>query len=101
VTPLAPPLTVAVYVVDAASSADGVSVAVEPEYDTVAATVAPPDPLSTTFELVIDDAAIGSLNVAVTFVPKSTPVAPPAGVTACTVGGFVSTGVASSTTSTQ
>src|SRR2546425_4838220 len=53
-------------------------------------------PLTTRVTLVvlIVEAVIASLNVAVTFVPTATPVAPLAGAVPVTVGGVVSAGAA-------
>src|SRR2546426_2745420 len=53
-------------------------------------------PLTTRVTLVvlIVEAVIASLNVAVTFVPTATPVAPLAGAVPVTVGGGVSAGAA-------
>jgi hypothetical protein len=69
------------------SAALGVSVAfwLAPSYETVAAT-APPGPVSVKLDAVIVVASIGAENVAVGAVETSTPVAPPAGVVAVTVG---------------
>ena len=88
--PEAPPDNVAVYVVDAARGAVGSNVAVEPLADTDAATVEPPGLRNTNVLDVTLDAEIGSLNVAVTFTPAATPVAPDTGDTLDTVGGVVS-----------
>jgi hypothetical protein len=88
--PDAPPESVAVYVVDGASGAVGSSVAVEPLADTDAATVAPSASRSTNVLDVTLAAATGSLNVATTFVPAATSLAPDGGDTLATVGGVVS-----------
>jgi hypothetical protein len=80
---------VAVYTVLLARGADGVKVATEPPavYVTVPATAVVPGPVSVNVDVVIVDAVIAWLNVAVTVVFKATPVAALSGVTAVTVGG--------------
>jgi hypothetical protein len=98
--PDAPPESVAVYVVDAASAEVGCKVAVEPLADTDAATGEPPASRRTNVLDVTLAAATGSLNVATTSDPTATPVAPDAGDTFATVGGVVSDAVVK-TTSTQ
>src|SRR5437588_552594 len=79
----------AVYVVEFASAAVGVSVATNdvPLYDTEAGTVEPSGALSVKLELVIVVASIPRENVAVTVVPVETPVAASAGDFDVTVGG--------------
>src|SRR5262249_6033699 len=91
-TPLAPPLTVAVYKVFAARAAAGVSVArrFAASYATVDVTAEPPGPVRSTVVVEIVDAIIASLNVAVTVVLGLIPVALLAGVVATAGGGAVS-----------
>ena len=91
----------AVYVVDGASDAFGCRVAVEPLAETDAATAFPPPSRRTKLVAVTLAAAIGSLNVALTLVPRLTFDAPFTGVTAETVGGVVSLTLVVKTTSTQ
>jgi hypothetical protein len=99
--PLAPERSVAVYEVDDCRFALGVSVAVPPLADTVAGTVFPPPSRSTKVVPVTLAVEIGSLKVALTFVPRLTLAAPFAGVTLVTVGGVVSARLVTNTTSTQ
>jgi len=94
VIPTAPPDRVAVYVVEGASDAVGSNGAVEPLADTYAATGAPPGSRNTNVLELTLAAEIGSLNVAVTFAPAATAVAPDAGDTLDTVGGVVSAAAA-------
>src|SRR6185295_5465623 len=102
-TPLAPPLTVAVYDVPALSAAEGVNVAVAPLPDTLAATAT----LVAVFfsvKVVVDTVvgSIASLKVAVTEVVGLTPVAPLTGLVDEITGGVVSGGSeVTNTTSTQ
>jgi hypothetical protein len=95
------PLTVAVYVVDAANAADGVNVAVfEPAlYADVPATGVEP----AANENPTVAACTASENVADGATPDATPDAPAAGDVAVTVGGVTSTGggPVANTTSTQ
>jgi hypothetical protein len=63
-------------VVPYARTADGVNVAVMPLYDTVPATATPPGLVSVKVEVVIVAGFIAMLNVAVTVVLLTTPVAP-------------------------
>jgi hypothetical protein len=79
-------VTVAVYVVPYARTADGVNVAVEPLYATAPATATPPGPDTVKLPVVIEAEFIAMLNVAVTVVLIRTPVAPCAGVTDTTLG---------------
>src|SRR5689334_8531084 len=100
---VAPPLTVAVYVAEAASALLGVSVAtsVEALYVTVAGTSAFDASRNSNVPVPIVVAFIDSLNVAVTTVATLTPVAPLAGDVVVTVGGVVSGPAGVNTTSTQ
>ena len=93
------PLTVAVYVVDAANAADGVNVAVfEPAlYAEVPATGV--DPAAS--EKPTDADCTGSEKLAVGAVVAATFVAPAAGDVAVTVGGVVSTGGAAAVVNDQ
>jgi hypothetical protein len=63
-------------VVPYARAADGVRVAVVPLYPTVPAMAVPSDPANVKVEVVIEDAFIAMLKVAVTVVSMATPVAP-------------------------
>jgi hypothetical protein len=97
--PVAPPLTVAVYVVPLASGELGVSVAVSvaASYATVAGTLDGPWRVNVLVVIVVE--SIGLLNVAVTLAPVATAVAPFAGTTEVTVGAIGPEVV--NTTSTQ
>ena len=89
---VAPPRTVAVYVVESDSDDDGWSVAVRVagSYVTTAGTIRLDGSRSWKVLDPIVAASIASLNVAVTFESMPTEVAPFAGETAVTVGGVVS-----------
>jgi hypothetical protein len=91
-TPVEPLLIVAVYGVPAARSAVGFNVAtlVVLSYATAAATVVPVPVLNVNVPDVIVEASMASENVPVTFVVTATPVAPPVGDVAVTVGAVVS-----------
>jgi hypothetical protein len=77
---------VPVYSVFAASDAAGVNVAVVPAYATAPDTGAAPGPVNVNVVVLIVAGAITVLNVAVTVVFSSTPVAPFAGDVATTTG---------------
>jgi hypothetical protein len=98
--PVAPPLTVAVYVVPLASGELGVSVAVSvaASYATVAGTLDGPCKVNELVVIVVG--SMGLLNVAVALAPVATAVAPFAGATEVTVGGIGPEEVVN-TTSTQ
>jgi hypothetical protein len=95
-----PVVSVAVYVVAAASGLLGVSVAVVLFTAYVAGTAAPAE----VFKVKVDSLTVGLssalLNVALTVVAEFTPVAPPAGVVAVTLRGD-GPALAVKTTSTQ
>src|ERR1019366_6473439 len=103
-TPLLPLMTVAVYVVEAASAESGVNVALSAPalYATEAESGGVGPGRRTTGPLFTVDGSRASLNLAVTVAPVATAVPPFTGVTLVTVGGVVSgpTEVAN-TTSTQ
>jgi hypothetical protein len=63
-------------VVPYARTADGVNVAVEPLYATAPAIAVPPGPVTVKVPVVIEAEFIVMLNVAVTVVLMTTPVAP-------------------------
>ena len=81
------PSSLAVYAVEIASCALGVSVAMfdAESYDTVAG-IEPPGPESVNVAPLNDEASMARENVAVTCVACWTPVAPPTGEVALTVG---------------
>ena len=89
----APVVIVAVYTVLPARGAEGVNVAVVPEYATVPATDVDPC-LSVNADVLIVDASIVSLNVAEGLIPVATEAAFDAGTTDKTVGGVTSAIVA-------
>jgi hypothetical protein len=78
----------AVYVVDGASAEVGANVAVEDElsYETVPATLAPPELTSENVDEVIVLGSMARENVAVGWTPAETPVAASVGVVDVTVG---------------
>jgi hypothetical protein len=88
-TPAEPPVIVAVYVVLAARSAVGFSVATLFVYDTAAGTVVDPVVNLNVVDVIVDG-FIASENVPVTFAETATPVAPSVGFVAVTVGAVVS-----------
>jgi hypothetical protein len=79
-------VTVAVYVVPYARTADGVKVAVKPLYVTAPATAVPLGPVTVKVEVVIEAGFIAILKVAVIVVLITTFAAPWAGVTDTTDG---------------
>src|SRR5204862_4794549 len=100
---VAPPFTVAVYVVPLASAPEGTSVAVLVAllYVTTAATRELAGLRSSNVFVPIVVASIPSLKVAVTLAVALTPVAPFSGETAVMVGGVESVTSGWKTTSTQ
>src|SRR5512135_1386357 len=84
-----PVVIVAVYVVELASGADGVKVAVVPERFTAPATEVPP---ALSVKVVVLTDLTASLKVAVTAAATGTAVAPVTGFVEFTVGGVVSVG---------
>jgi hypothetical protein len=81
--------SLAVYVVELASAAVGVSVAVAvgPSYETVAGTVVPPGVFNVKLEVVTVEESSARENVAFTVVAAPTLVAPSAGLVVTTAGG--------------
>jgi hypothetical protein len=101
-TPDAPPVIVAVYVVEPVSTADGVNVTWLDAVLTVAVTSVLPGPRSWNVPVVTVEALIASLKFAMTTVPVLTPAAAFNGVTDVTVGAVTSgPPLVANTTSTQ
>jgi hypothetical protein len=82
----APVVIVAVYGVLPARGAEGVNVAVVPEYVTAPVTAAPPGPVTVKVDVFIVVASIALLKVAVMICVVGTPVTPVAGTVETTEG---------------